>query len=102
MNPNPFGVTATESGQSPVVSMRYLLDQRWRPGIVYPAMDVISWRLNDYGHRNHPLLKLVVRRGKVEKMQLKMVETRGCHNGCHLNLSSGLKVTDHGDRVHLP
>jgi len=102
MNPNPFGVTATESGQSPVVSMRYLLDQRWRPGIVYPAMDVISWRLDDYGHRNHPLLKLVVRRGKVEKMQLKMVETRGCHNGCHLNLSSGLKVTDHGDRVHLP
>lgn len=92
MNPNPFGVTATESGQSPTVSIRYLLDQRWRPGIVYPAMHVISWRLDDYGHRIHPLLKPVVRCGKVEKMQSKMVETRGCHSGCHLILSLGLKV----------
>jgi putative lipase involved disintegration of autophagic bodies len=92
MKPNPFGVTATESGRSPMVSMRYLLDQRCWPGIVYPAINVISWRLDVYGHRIHPLLKQVVRCGKVEKMQSKMVETRGCHNGRHLILSSGFKM----------
>ena len=40
--PNPFGVTATESGRSPAVSMRYLLDQRCSLGITYPAINVVS------------------------------------------------------------
>lgn len=42
--PNPSGVTATESGRSPMVSVRYLLDHRCRPGMVYP---VIQWHLID-------------------------------------------------------
>ena len=31
VKPDPFGVTATERGLSPMVSMRYWSDQRWRP-----------------------------------------------------------------------
>jgi len=36
--PNPSGVTATESGRPPMVSMRYLLDHRCMLGMVYPVI----------------------------------------------------------------
>ncbi len=38
----PFGVTATESRLSPMVSARYLFDQRCKLGILYPVIKVIS------------------------------------------------------------
>jgi len=68
------------------------LDQRCKLGIVYPAIDVISWRLNNCSHRIHPLSEQVAKCGKFEKIQQEMAGTRECHNDCHSVLSSGLRM----------